>query len=228
MKQKIKIIVLSLLITLFVISAVMICTELVSRQREKNNFDTLAELVENTEPTDTQPTDTTDTQSAETEPQVKPKDLSVLFEQNGECVGWLTVPDSNINYPVMHTPKEPEKYLRRDFYNKYSQSGVPFIDSRCSLTDSNLIIYGHNMKNGTMFSDLKKFRDSQFRKEHEIIYLQTADGSHKFRVTEVISTNIKDEKYNDITLNGERKLLLSTCYGNSKSDRLLVIATETE
>ncbi len=228
MKQTIKIFILSLLITLFVISAVMICTELVSRQREKNNFKDLAELVETTQTTETKPTETPDQPSDKKEEKEELKNLSPLFERNGECVGWLTVPDSNINYPVMHTPNEPEKYLRRDFNKKYSQSGVPFIDYRCSLTESNIIIYGHNMKNGTMFSDLKKYKDKQFRNSHEIIHLQTADGLHKFRVVEVISTNINDERYNEIALTDTRKLMLSTCYGSRKTDRLLVIATEIE
>ncbi len=54
------------------------------------------------------------------------------------------------NYPVMHTPRNPQKYLRMNFYGEYSQSGVPFLDYRCSLDSGNLLICGHNMKNGRL------------------------------------------------------------------------------
>ena len=54
--------------------------------------------------------------------------------------GWLCIPETDINYPVMHTPDNPEKYLRRNFQGEYSESGVPFLDSRCVLDSDNLII----------------------------------------------------------------------------------------
>lgn len=218
----------SALALLLIGSVVMIYSELFSRQREKNDFKELTESVSRLETNELMPSKTHENPLVNTEKKGELKNLLPLFEQNNECVGWLTIPDSSISYPVMHTPKEPEKYLRRDFYKKDSQSGVPFIDFRCSITDSNIIIYGHNMKNGTMFSELKKYNNKNFRNSHEIICLQTANGLHKFRVTEVISTNVYDDRYNEIALTGTRKLLLSTCYGRKKTDRLLVIATEAD
>ena len=76
-------------------------------------------------------------------------------------------------------PNDPQKYLRKNFEGKYSVSGVPFLDYRCT-PDTNLIIYGHNMKNGTMFSDLKKYLDKTFREQHPVIELETADGVRYF------------------------------------------------
>ena len=106
-------------------------------------------------------------------------------------------------------------------------SGIPFLDYRCT-PDTNLIIYGHNMKNGTMFSDLKKYLDKSFREQHPVIELETADGVRYFTVTEVIKTDIYDKRYEDIEVkDGRQKLILSTCYGSEKSGRLLVIAEET-
>ena len=69
-----------------------------------------------------------------------------LFAQNSDCIGWLCIPDTQLSYPVMHTPDNPQKYLRRSFYGEYSQSGVPFLDWRCGLQSDHLIVYGHNMK----------------------------------------------------------------------------------
>ena len=84
------------------------------------------------------------------------------------------------------------------------------------------------MKNGTMFSDLKKYLDKSFREQHPVIELETADGVRYFTVTEAIKTDIYDKRYEDIEVkDGRQKLILSTCYGSAKSGRLLVIAEET-
>ena len=183
------------------------------------------EVTPDTQPDETvTPTDTTPEPRENSEPL---RDLSALFAQNRDCIAWLCIPDTTINYPVMHTPNNPQKYLRRSFYGEYSQSGVPFLDSRCSLDSTNLIIYGHNMKNGTMFSDLGKYLDDTFLGEHSTIELQTADGVQCFTVTEVLKTDIYDQWYERISRDDRKQyLVLSTCYGSAKSGRLLIIATE--
>lgn len=155
------------------------------------------------------------------------RNLAPILEQNSECIGWICIEGTAVNYPVMHTPTDPQKYLRKDFYGKYSVSGVPFLDCRCTL-DINLIVYGHNMKNGTMFADLKKYLDKDFRAQHHVIEFETAAGVRYFTVTEVIKTDIYDKRYEDIELNGKQKLILSTCYGSAKSGRLLIVAEESE
>lgn len=93
----------------------------------------------------------------------------------------------------MHTPSDPQKYLRRNFYGKYSQSGVPFLDGRCDLQSTNLIIYGHNMKNGTMFSDLKKYVDRDFLNAHRTVKFETEDGIRYFTVTNAVLERIFKE-----------------------------------
>jgi sortase B len=227
--RKISLAVFSVLLSvLLILSGWMIYQEISSRQKEKEEFDTLTELVEVTpekQPDETvTPTDTAPEPSENGEPL---RDLSALFAQNRDCIGWLCIPDTTINYPVMHTPNNPQKYLRRSFYGEYSQSGVPFLDGRCIPGTTNLIIYGHNMKNGTMFSDLKKYLDDTFLREHPTIELQTADGVQRFTVTEVLKTDIHDQWYERISRDdGKQYLVLSTCYGSAKSGRLLIIATE--
>ena len=127
----------------------------------------------------------------------------------------------------MHTPSDPQKYLRRNFYGKYSQSGVLFLDGRCDLQSSNLIIYGHNMRNGTMFSDLKKYVDREFLNAHRTVKFETADGIRYFTVTKVLRTDITDAWYYRIAAEDGRQLILSTCYGSGKDGRLLIIAAES-
>ena len=73
-------------------------------------------------------------------------DLAALAAENPDCVGWLTIPDTGIDYPVMHTPEDPEHYLRRDFYGSSANGGTPFLDGRnlAETENQNLIVYGHN------------------------------------------------------------------------------------
>lgn len=219
---------ISLIILIFLMSAVIVLCgfkiygELSARNHEKQNFDEIVSLVTVDENDDSE---SEDKLSAESQTEKK-RNLKELLKQNSDCIGWIYIPGTVINYPVMHTPANPQKYLRRDFYGNYSQSGVPFLDARCNLTDTNLIIYGHNMRNGTMFSDVKNYANADFRNSHPIIEFETADRVHRFTVTNVKITDTADKKYNEIYSSDGRFLTLSTCYGNRKSGRILVTAKE--
>ena len=204
-----------------VLAGANIYSELKERQKEKEDFAAVSQIAE---PTVT----AAQTESDPAEQSAAERNIQALIAENADCIGWLSIDGTNISYPVMHTPSDPQKYLRRNFYGKYSQSGVPFLDGRCSTVGGNLIIYGHNMKNGTMFSDLKKYLNTDFLNSHRTVRLETADGVFLFTVTEVLKTNTSDAWYNRIASeDGSRCLILSTCYGSDKDGRLLIIAAET-
>ena len=208
-----------LLSAVAVLSGVNIYTELKEQQKEKDDFVSISQIAE---PTVT----TAQTESEPTERPAAERNIQALITENADCIGWLSIDGTNISYPVMHTPSDPQKYLRRNFYGKYSQSGVPFLDGRCDLQSSNLIIYGHNMRNGTMFSDLKRYVDRDFLNAHRTVKFEAADGVQTFIVTEVLKTNTSDAWYDRIAAEDGRQLILSTCYGSGKDGRLLIIAEE--
>lgn len=211
------------------LSGVNIYSELKERQKEKEDFASVAEIAKlpMTEAPAESVTDTeTETSAEPTEQPVAGHNIQVLIAENADCIGWLSIDGTSISYPVMYTPSEPQKYLRRSFYGQYSQSGVPFLDGRCSTNGGNLIIYGHNMKNGTMFSDLKKYLNTDFPNSHRTVRLETADGVFLFTVTEVRRTNTADPWYDRITCEDGRHLILSTCHGSGKDGRLLIIAAK--
>lgn len=214
-----------------VLSGVKIHSELKERQKEKKDFASVAEIAKlpMTEAPAESVTDTeTETSAEPTEQSATEHNIPALIAENADCIGWLSIDGTSISYPVMYTPSEPQKYLRRSFYGKYSQSGVPFLDGRCNLESTNLIIYGHNMRNGTMFSDLKKYVDREFLNAHRTVKFETVDGIRCFTVTNVLKTNTSDAWYDRITAEGDgRRLILSTCYGSGKDGRLLIIAAET-
>lgn len=251
--RKISLAVFSVLLSVvLILSGAMIWKELSSQQKEKDAFDTLAELVELLP---AEPIDETASSSYENHEKAEIlRDLSELFTQNGDCIGWLCIPDTAINYPVMHTPENPQKYLRRNFYGEYSQSGVPFLDYRCDLESDNLILYGHNLKNGTMFSELRGYAEQAFYYEHPTIELQTADRAEKYTVFAVAAVQKTDAWYSFIDasdsadfreqiemvmqkslydtgttpLFGQQIITLSTCYGSGKDGRLLVAAAKIQ
>ena len=213
-----------------VLSGVKIHSELKERQKEKKDFASVAEIAKlpMTEAPAESVTDTeTETSAEPTEQSTTEHNIPALIAENADCIGWLSIDGTNISYPVMHTPSDPQKYLRRNFYCKYSQSGVPFLDGRCGTDGGNLIIYGHNMKNGTMFSDLKRYVDRDFLNAHRTVKFETADGVQTFIVTEVLKTNTSDAWYDRIAAEEGRQLILSTCYGSGKDGRLLIIAAES-
>ena len=223
--RKLNIFLIPLLSALVVISAFMIYRQITTQQKEINKFDELVEIVEETSGI-TEETTEESKNTESLEQTTKSRNLKPLFERNSDCIGWICIPGTNINYPVMHTPNNPQKYLRKDFDGNYSQSGVPFLDARCDSESGTAIIYGHNMKNGTQFFDLKKYLNADFRSSHSVIEFETKNGVRLFTVISVITTDIYDEIYNQI--NTDDTLMLSTCYGNAKSGRLIIIAKEAK
>ena len=214
-----------------VLSGAKIYSELKERQKEKKDFASVAEIAKlpMAEAPAESVTDTeTETSAEPTEQSVAEHNIQALISENADCIGWLSIDGTSISYPVMHTPPDPQKYLRRSFYGKNSQSGVPFLDGRCDLQSSNLIIYGHNMKNGTMFSDLKKYVDREFLNAHRTVKFENVDGIRCFTVTNVLKTNTSDAWYDRIAAEDSRQLILSTCYGSGKDGRLLIIAVESQ
>lgn len=104
-------------------------------------------------------------------------DLSGLYEQNHDLIGWIRIDGTRIDYPVMQTPDDPEYYLYRDFNKEYSSSGTPFLDARSDITVTwDWTIYGHNMKFGTMFHDLHKYASKAFWENHRTFSFDVYDS----------------------------------------------------
>lgn len=128
----------------------------------------------------------------EAEPSILPEYLAIC-EANSDFVGWISIEGTKINYPVMQTPDDPDHYLKRSFEGEYSVFGTPYMQSNCDiLTSDNLIIYGHSMKNGSMFTNLKKYRDQDFCSEHKYIQFDTKYSHGTYEVVAVFATTVND------------------------------------
>lgn len=111
------------------------------------------------------------------------KKYEKIHELNPDFAGWITIPDTKIDYAVMMNMDDNEYYLRRDFHKKDSMPGMLFIDNQCDIMTpgTNIIIYGHNMKAGTMFHDLFKYEDASFYDEHKYFTFNSIyrDGTYE-------------------------------------------------
>jgi len=109
----------------------------------------------------------------------EPEDpLAQLRAQNPDIVGWITVPYTNIDYPIVQA-RDNDYYLRRDLNGEYATPGTIFMDCRCAPDGADYsILYGHNMKSGSMFGTLKRFGEKAFFDAHPDARLLLADGWH--------------------------------------------------
>ena len=118
---------------------------------------------------------------AEEAKQILPE-YAFLYQENNDLAGWVKIEDTRINYPVVSTPEEPEFYLHRDFYGQESYSGTPFIGQGYQAENPILMVFGHHMRNGTMFSDLMKYRDDSFWGNHRTIQFDTLYEKREYEI----------------------------------------------
>lgn len=117
--------------------------------------------------------------------------LLALHRENPDCIGWIKIEGTAIDYPVMYHPSEENYYLHRDFYGEYSANGCLFLSELCNPEASdNLIIYGHHMNSGKMFAALDQYKDSGFYLEHPLISYDTLQGSETYQIFAVFCTPV--------------------------------------
>lgn len=152
-------------------------------------------------------------------------DFNGLREVNADIVAWIQIPGIGVDYPVVQG-KDNEHYLHYTFDGKANKAGSIFLDyrNRAEFTDSKVILYGHNMKDGSMFSNLKKYQDEDFRREQGKVLLYLPDKVLECKIAECRQVSVKDSVY-DIMQEERRELpeviILSTC--SAMSNKRLIL-----
>ena len=117
--------------------------------------------------------------------------LLALHEKNPDCVAWITIEGTVIDYPVMYRPNPKNYYLHRDFNGNHASAGALFIAENCDPDDSdNVIIYGHHMSSGKMFAALNKYKKQSFYEEHKRIVYETLHGAETFEIMFAFTTPV--------------------------------------
>ena len=177
-----------------------------------------------------------------------------LYAQNSDLAGWIQIDGTNINYPVMQSKHDPDFYLKYNFEKADSPHGCPYVQANCDLQtpSDNIFVYGHNMKDGTMFSDLLQYKRESFWEQHRIIQFDTLTAQAEYTVMAVFRGEAEDlfayyqctdaetpqefVAYVDACKNaalydtgvtaayGDKLLTLSTCDDSGKNSRVVVVA----
>lgn len=143
-----------------------------------------------------------------------------LYNQNRDFVGWLTIDDTVIDYPVMQTRLDEEYYIHRDFYGDYSNSGTLFMNagSDARIPTTNIIIFGHHMQAGTMFGSLQKYyKNYDAYSEHKFIKFNTIWGDGLYEVVGAYYTTADDQIYDCVWLHNESEFSTIWNHISSKS-----------
>ena len=125
-------------------------------------------------------------------------DFASLKSVNDDVVGWIyveAVPD--INYPIVHG-KDNETYLHRTYEKNYNFAGTIFVDyeNKGDFSDCNTIVYGHNMKNGSMFAQLKKFtQDEETYKKSKYFWIFTPEKNYRYEIISAYTTGVNSDTY---------------------------------
>ena len=139
-----------------------------------------------TEPPETEPTspwvEVTDPETGETV-QILPE-YAPVYERNNDLIGWLRIPGSDINYPVMQTPDNPDYYLTHDFNREFSFGGCLYAEEGADVfaPSDNVTIYGHRMTDDSMFNQLLRYREKEYYEQYPYIHFDTLTERHTYEI----------------------------------------------
>lgn len=181
MKKNIYVSIIGIFLFLMLLSGVMICRYYRDTAKQNEVYEELVDIVE--AGYETEDTEISDETSALTE-------YAGLYEQNEDIVGWIRIDDTKINYPVMQSVNEPNYYLKHSFDKTYSDYGCPYVQENCNVItpSDNVVIYGHNMKNGSMFSALTKYKEKTFWEKHKTITFDTLVEHYEYEIIAAFKT----------------------------------------
>ena len=253
-----------------VVSSIFAIRYFINSNQQKNRYEQLATIYG--EPTYDRPviSDEPDTTLPTTDPNAlvqvtDPKTgetvsllpaFAELYTTNPDIVGWLSIPGTEISYPVMHTPDRENFYLTHDFDGQESAHGCLYARDVCNVftPSDNITIYGHRMKDGSMFARLDKYMDKSFYEENPYIFFDTLTELHTYQIISVFLTTASvgegfsyhtfvdagnEAEYNsfvdtckDLSLYdtgvdaqyGDKLITLSTCEYSQTNGRLVVVA----
>lgn len=163
-------------------------------------------------------------------------DFDMLKEQNDDVIGWLYCEDTPINYPVLQSD-DNSYYLRRLINGEWNIAGSLFMDYRNNLNnhDWNTVIYGHNMKNDSMFGTLVEYQSQIYYEQHPVMYFLTPEADYKIELIAgfvtpsdsalydvYLSEADRTSLYNELF---ERSDFKSNAYAYDENIQLLTVST---
>ena len=230
----------------------------VSQQNKDDVYDKLKENNKTEEPEVKEEPKQEPVQAVPEEPEAEPVDIPIDFaglqEMNPEIYAWIRIPGTEVDYPIVQRPEDDAYYLDHTIEGAEGLPGSIYTESlnKKDFTDKNTVIYGHNMKDNTMFGSLKDYKDSAYMDEHSEVYIYTPEHIFTYKIFAAVTYDSRhimvafdfaqDEQYQayldslsqvrnmasyintDIPVTtADRIITMSTCNGNN-DQRFLVEA----
>ena len=180
-------------------------------------------------------------EASKTERMIKVENLK---KQNSDIVGWLEIPNTNINYPVLQGT-DNKYYMTHNYKKQKSKNGSIFLtkDYNWDIPSSNLLIFGHNLNNGTMFQDLLKYSNKSFYEKHPTIRFTTVNDDSEYEIISVLKTRVfyqseknvfryyyfinaeTEEEYNEFIKNAKKESLYNINATANYGEQLITLST---
>ena len=211
---------------LFLFSGAMLAREYLDQKQSAEAFEEVAELIKE----DVELPALELENAPATEEVTAFEKYADVYAKNSDLVGWVSIPGTRIDYPVMQTKDSPDFYLKHAFDKSYSSYGVPYLAENCDVGISdNLVLYGHHMNNGTMFSDLCKYASEDKTvaysgegfKYYHFVNAESAEAFDEYiaecKALALYDTGVTAEY-------GDKLITLSTCEYSRTNGRMVVVA----
>ena len=240
-------------IVIVIVGIIFLLGYFIKQKNSEDNYENLRN--EASEDNFTEKNEIDETETEEEIPVVIPIDFEALFEKNPDIYAWIVIEGTGIEYPVLQHPTDDDYYLNHTVDHVSGLPGSIYTEgkyNRKDFSDRNTMIYGHNMKNGTMFGLLDKYKNPAYMKEHDTIVIYTPEHIYTYKIFAAItydnrhimnyfdfSTEAGMQSYLDAirsvnnlntyiddtveVTSSDRIITLSTCNGNKKQ-RFLVEA----
>lgn len=170
--------------------------------------------------------------------------LEELQKENSDIIGYLEIQGTNISYPVLQTT-DNDFYMKKNYKKEYSKDGSIFLDKdyNWEIPSSNLLIYGHNNKNGQMFCDLLNYKDESYYEEHPTIKFTTNKEEAEYEIIAVFLSRVyykkeknvfryyyfinaeNEEEFNSFVENCKKESLYDTGKTAKYGDQLITLST---
>ncbi|MFT9056203.1 MAG: class B sortase [Ethanoligenens sp.] len=168
----------------------------------------------------------------------KKADILSAQQKNSDVIGWLTVPGTDLDMPIVHTA-DNSYYLTHNLEKQTYKKGQPFLDYRNDPENlgHNSIIYGHNMGDGQLFGELKQFKDLNFLNQHPVLYFGTANADRYWKIFAVYTTDVNfyyintdfptDNDFINLVDRMRTQSLFNTNVDVAHTDKILTLSTCT-
>lgn len=224
----------------FLYCAISLGSYFLQSKQTQDGYDALSDLlqqspstvpnitVDPTDPSATEPSPYVTVLHPETqEPVEMLPEFTELFKLNPHLVGWISIEDTNVNYPVVQTAQDnADYYLYRNYYKENDAHGCIYVREQCDVfkPSDNITIYGHRMKDHTMFGHLAKYERKEFWQDHQFIQFNTLKAHHTYQIVTVFTTTanlgegFQYHLYEDFLDEAECNEFLTTAKANALYD----------